>query len=55
LPEQGAGSQLANKSLGANKARLKACRHSQYVLDWDAEFLPPFITERTNKYIAEAF
>lgn len=35
---KGAESKLANKSLGANKSRLKASRHIQYILDWDSDF-----------------
>lgn len=40
--------QLANKSLRANKSRLKASRYIQNILDWDLEFFPSFIRERTN-------
>lgn len=52
---KGTESKLANKSLGANKSRLKASRHIQYILDWDSDFFPSFISERTNQYIAEVF
>lgn len=47
---KGVESQLANKSLGANKSRQKGSRYIQYTLDWDLDFFlfSAFIRERTN-------
>lgn len=45
---KGGESQLANKSSGANKSRLKASRYIQDILDWELEYFPSFVRERKN-------
>lgn len=47
---KGVESQLANKSLGANKSRLRVSTYIQFILDWDVDFFLGFYKGK-NKLI----